>query len=110
MFAAMPLPVTFRPDFLEQLDGRTKLYRRLKTLYRSMVLELGGPDSITVAEDMLCRHIVFLDGVLSQWQQKYLDGAVPHYQLSKFTQSYAKHVNLIRSSLAAINAGHVAKE
>jgi hypothetical protein len=70
--------VANRPERLDQIDGRSVMYRRFKDVVSAILVDLGGPDNITEVKLGLVRRYAALIALAEGFEQRMGRGeAVP---------------------------------
>lgn len=62
------LPARYEPGFLEEMDRRTEIYKKLREAYDEVVEDAGGELNLTHAKLCLCERFVFLEACLQTWE------------------------------------------
>lgn len=64
------LPAKYEPGFLEQMDRRTEVYKRLSDSYDAIIADLGGADDLSHLKVSLIERAVFLIACLKTWENQ----------------------------------------
>lgn len=60
------IPATFSSDWIDHLDGRTKLARVVRQRLSSLHSDLGGRDALSYQQRSLCRRAVWLEALIER--------------------------------------------
>lgn len=60
------MPGAFSLDWLEKLDGRTRLAQAAHSRYQALTADLGGNDELSYQRRSLCKRIVWHELVIEQ--------------------------------------------
>jgi hypothetical protein len=63
------IPPTYTPDFVERLDGRTKLATIIPARIAAIESDLGGTESLSHFRKSLVRRAVWLEAVVETFEQ-----------------------------------------
>lgn len=63
------IPTEYEPNFVERLDGRTKLAQVIPQRINAIESDLGGADSLSYARRSLVRRVVWLEAVVETYEQ-----------------------------------------
>ena len=58
----------YAPDWLERLDGRTRLAQVINSRYNQLTTDLGGLDALSYQQRSLCKRALFHEAMLEQWE------------------------------------------
>jgi hypothetical protein len=79
------MPVKYGQDFAALMDGRTRLGREVRDRYSALVSDLGGNESLSHAQQSLCRRAIWLELTVEHEEARIADGAgidiAPHVAL-----------------------------
>jgi len=68
------LPGRYRPDWIEKMDGRTRLAQAVRQRLEALQADLGGLDALSYQERSLCRRAVWLEALLEQREARLAHG------------------------------------
>lgn len=60
------IPARYSHDWLERLDGRTRLAQAVNERYSALTLDLGGVDRLSYQRRSLCKRIVYMECIIEQ--------------------------------------------
>lgn len=60
------IPPTYTPDWLQRLDGRTRLAQTVNQRYQDLTSDLGGNDSLSYQRRSLCKQVVWMEAIIEQ--------------------------------------------
>jgi len=64
------LPAKNTPGFLQDIDGRTKIYELLREAHSEILQDLGGEDNLSHVQRCLVERFTFLEFTLRSIEQK----------------------------------------
>jgi len=62
------IPTDYSPDWLEKLDGRTRMAQVINQRYQQLTTDLGGVDALSYQQRSLCRRALWFEAMLEQWE------------------------------------------
>lgn len=62
------LPARYEAGFLEELDQRSLVYRRLREAYDDIVSDCGGEENLTRTHLALIERFVFMEALMRTWE------------------------------------------
>jgi len=68
MTQTQAIPKEYSPDWLERLDGRTRLAQVINSRYHQLTTDLGGVDALSYQQRSLCKRAIYLEAMLEQWE------------------------------------------
>ena len=105
------LPERYRAGFLQRMDGRTDLARRLEFAFQNIVDDCGGAAGQSHLRLALIERAVFLEFALQRWERNILTGKASDEAIGRWIQAtnsllgLAKTLGLNRSKMTnAIDA------
>lgn len=66
--AATQIPTEYAPDWLEKLDGRTRMAQVINARYQSLTNDLGGVEQLSYQQRSLARRALWFEAMLEQWE------------------------------------------
>ncbi|MCG5527344.1 MULTISPECIES: hypothetical protein [Halorhodospira] len=60
------VPQQFAQDWIQKLDGRTKLAQAVRQRLDALQADLGGPGALSYQERSLCRRALWLEALIEQ--------------------------------------------
>ncbi|MCK7548490.1 hypothetical protein ACFQGA_11490 [Marinobacter koreensis] len=60
------IPPTYSPDWLQRLDGRTRLAQAVNQRYQDLTTDLGGNESLSYQRRSLCKQVVWMEAIIEQ--------------------------------------------
>lgn len=75
------LPDKFKAGFIEEMDGRTDLKKRLSATFNGVAGDAGGVVSLPYARLCLCERFAFLEEFLRQMELKLVEDPVANADL-----------------------------
>ena len=66
--AAKQIPTEYTPDWLEKMDGRTRMAQVINARYHSLTNDLGGVDHLSYQQRSLARRALWFEAMLEQWE------------------------------------------
>src|SRR5580698_5764147 len=68
------IPISFTPDFVDDLDGRTVIARAIRGRVDSIESDMGGSESLSHARRSLVRRVVWLEAIIEHSEQRLASG------------------------------------
>jgi hypothetical protein len=62
------IPTDYSPDWLEKLDGRTRMAQVINSRYHQLTTDLGGVDALSYQQRSLCKRALWFEAMLEQWE------------------------------------------
>ncbi len=75
------LPERYSPGFIQCIDRRTDLFRRLQGAYDNIVDDCGGEDALSRVQLSLIERFVFLEAIIQTWEVQITTDPIKHDQL-----------------------------
>lgn len=60
------IPPRYSGDWLEKLDGRTRLAQAINQRYHHLTTDLGGDDNLSFQQRSLCKRALWLEALIEQ--------------------------------------------
>lgn len=60
------IPGDYSPDWLEKLDGRTRLAQAVQQRYTALAADLGGHDRLSYQRRSLAKRVIWLEATVEQ--------------------------------------------
>ena len=96
------LPASFRPNFMEEMDGRTAIARAVRERYEEIVTDQGGEANLSAIKRSLVRRIVWQEIMVESIEAEIAAGHPADMDaLTKLSNSYvrlAKTIGLNRQA------------
>ena len=89
------IPDCYREDLFDKVDGRLRLVKDLRSSLQELMNDLGGPDSLSYQQRSLCKRTVFLEHIISQWEEDIASGGEA-IDVGKHTQCVNALIGLFR--------------
>lgn len=78
-------PDKFAPGWLSELDGRSSIAQTMRTRYAEMTSDLGGADSLSLAQRLLVERALWLTYWLETQEVQLADGR--EFDVSRWIQA-----------------------
>lgn len=88
------IPVTYEPDFVERLDGRTRLANIIPRRINAIESDMGGAESLSYTRKSLVRRAVWLEAVVETYEQSLAKDLT--VDLGAYTQAINSLLGLFR--------------
>ncbi len=88
------IPPTYRPDFIQRLDGRSKLATVIPERIESIESDLGGPENLSYTKRSLVKRAVWLEAVVETFEQSLAEDRIT--DLGAYTQAINSLLGLYR--------------
>ncbi|XKH00784.1 hypothetical protein LG325_11915 [Marinobacter nauticus] len=80
------IPTAYSPDWLERLDGRTRLAQAVNQRYQALTADLGG--DLSYQRRSLCKQVVWIEAVIEQQHAALSRGEdIDHGRLSNYVNT-----------------------
>jgi hypothetical protein len=60
------IPHPYTPDWLQRLDGRTRLAQAVNQRYQDLTADLGGNENLSYQKRSLCKQVVWMEAIIEQ--------------------------------------------
>lgn len=60
------IPTGYSSDWLEKLDGRTRLAQAVQSRYHALATDMGGLESLSYQKRSLAKRIVYMEAIIEQ--------------------------------------------
>jgi|SRR5690554_422763 len=97
-------PSKFAPGWLEELDGRTGIAQTMRARYAEMTSDLGGVDSLSLAQRLLVERALWLTYWLETQETSLARGQ--EFDVGRWTQA----ANSLQGILAKLGLERKAKD
>lgn len=82
------IPSKYTNDWLEKLDGRTRVAQVVQQRFQALTADLGGLDSLSYQRISLCRRALYLEALIEQQEAALARGEdVDHGRLTNTTNT-----------------------
>ncbi len=82
------IPNKYTNDWLEKLDGRTRVAQVVHQRFQTLTADLGGMDSLSYKKISLCRRALYLEALIEQQEAALARGEdVDHGRLTNTTNT-----------------------
>ena len=88
-------PQTYRPGWLDSLDGRYGIARELRARYAEVCTDLGGADSLSYMQRGMVERLLWLEYWLSQQEQALAKGQ--DFDVSRWIQAANSYQGLSKT-------------
>jgi hypothetical protein len=60
------IPLSYSPDWLQRLDGRTRLAQAVNQRYQDLTADLGGNENLSYQKRSICKQVVWMEAIIEQ--------------------------------------------
>lgn len=89
------VPSSYSEDWLEQLDGRTRVARILRERMTTLSTDLGGWDTLSYQRRSLVKRCIHMEAIVEQQEAALASGK--DVDLGKLTQSVNSLIGLLKT-------------
>ena len=89
------VPASYRPDWLEAMDGRLGTVKVIKERLRALCDDLGGVDAMSYQRRSLAKRVVWLEAMLEQHEAALARGE--DVDAGRWTQAVNSLVGLLKT-------------
>ncbi|ADH85955.1 hypothetical protein [Desulfurivibrio alkaliphilus] len=97
-------PSRYSADWLDKLDGRSRVYQVLKQRHDNILSDLGGPEGMSYAQRALASRAVWLEYWIEQQERNLANGG--DFDSGRYTQA----CNSLMGLLAKLGLKRQAKD
>ena len=89
------IPSEYSADWLEKLDGRTRLAQAVHRRYETLAADLGGLDALSYQQRSICKRAIWMEAIIEQQEAALARGE--EVDQGKLTQAVNTLIGLLKT-------------